>query len=158
MCERLGINHEKQLSHGTQKTTLVRQIFGLFFEHTKLFYNVKYTHIATVGDCYQLGLLQMHFPACCCCSVTHLCPALCDPMDCSTPGFPDLHHLPELAQTGPLSQRCDPTILSSVIPFSSCLQSFLTPNLTLLIFCTAAQSTLRVGIEGGNGRLAETAT
>ena len=27
------------------------------------------------------------------------CPTLCDPMDCSTPGFPVLHHLPELAQT-----------------------------------------------------------
>ena len=24
---------------------------------------------------------------------------LCDPMDCSTPGFPVHHHLPELAQT-----------------------------------------------------------
>ena len=24
---------------------------------------------------------------------------LCDPMDCSTPGFPVLHHLPKLAQT-----------------------------------------------------------
>ena len=23
----------------------------------------------------------------------------CDPMDCSMPGFPTLHHLPELAQT-----------------------------------------------------------
>ena len=27
------------------------------------------------------------------------CPTLCDPRDCSTPGFPVLHHLPELAQT-----------------------------------------------------------
>ena len=36
---------------------------------------------------------------CCCCSVTQSCPSLCDPMDCSTPGFPVLHHLPELAQT-----------------------------------------------------------
>ena len=27
------------------------------------------------------------------------CVRLCDPMDCSTPGFPVLHHLPELAQT-----------------------------------------------------------
>ena len=27
------------------------------------------------------------------------CPTLCDPMDCSTPGFPVLHHLPEFAQT-----------------------------------------------------------
>ena len=27
------------------------------------------------------------------------CPTLCDPMDCSTPGFPIHHQLPELAQT-----------------------------------------------------------
>ena len=33
------------------------------------------------------------------CSVTQSCPTLCDPMDCSTPGFPVLHHLLELAQT-----------------------------------------------------------
>ena len=34
-----------------------------------------------------------------CCSVTKSCLTLCDPMDCSMPGFPVLHHLPELAQT-----------------------------------------------------------
>ena len=28
-----------------------------------------------------------------------LCPALCSLVDCSTPGFPVLHHLPEFAQT-----------------------------------------------------------
>ena len=33
------------------------------------------------------------------CSVTQLCPTLCDPMDCSTPGFPVLHHLLDPAQT-----------------------------------------------------------
>ena len=27
----------------------------------------------------------------CCCSVAKSCPALCDPMGCSTPGFPILH-------------------------------------------------------------------
>ena len=32
-------------------------------------------------------------------SVAHLCPTLCDPMDCSTLGFPVHHHLPEFAQT-----------------------------------------------------------
>ena len=39
-------------------------------------------------------------------------------MDCSTPGFPVLHYLPEFAQTHscPLSWRCHPTILSSIIP------------------------------------------
>ena len=35
----------------------------------------------------------------CCCSVAQLCPTLCYPMDCSTPCFPVLHHLPELTQT-----------------------------------------------------------
>ena len=35
----------------------------------------------------------------CCCSVAKSYPTLCDPMDCSTPGFPVLHHLLELAQT-----------------------------------------------------------
>ena len=33
----------------------------------------------------------------CCCLVTQSCPPLCDPMDCSTPGFPVLPHLPEFA-------------------------------------------------------------
>ena len=32
-------------------------------------------------------------------SVIQSCPRLCDSKECSTPGFPVLHHLPELAQT-----------------------------------------------------------
>ena len=32
-------------------------------------------------------------------SVTHSCPTLCNPMDCSTPGFPVHHQFLELAQT-----------------------------------------------------------
>ena len=31
--------------------------------------------------------------------VAKSCPMLCDPMDCSTPGFPVHHQLPELSQT-----------------------------------------------------------
>ena len=57
-------------------------------------------------------------------SVTQSCPTLCDPMDCSTPGLPVHHQLLELTQTHALSQWCHPTILSSVVPFSSRLQSF----------------------------------
>ena len=34
-----------------------------------------------------------------CCSVAKLCPTLCNPKDCSTPGFPVLYHLLEFAQT-----------------------------------------------------------
>ena len=36
---------------------------------------------------------------CCCCSVTKSCLTLGDPMDCSTPGYPVHHRLPEFAQT-----------------------------------------------------------
>ena len=43
-------------------------------------------------------------------------------MDCSTPGFPVLHYLLEFAQTR--IQWCHPTVLPSVVPFSSCSPSF----------------------------------
>ena len=36
---------------------------------------------------------------CCRCSVTKLCPTLCEPMDCNTPSFPVLLYLPEFTQT-----------------------------------------------------------
>ena len=32
------------------------------------------------------------------CSVAESCLTLCEPEDCSTPGFPVHHHLPEFAQ------------------------------------------------------------
>ena len=55
-------------------------------------------------------------------SVAQLCLTLSDPMDCM-PGFPVHHQLPGLTQGRP-SLWCHPAILSSVILFSSCLQSF----------------------------------
>ena len=58
----------------------------------------------------------------CCCSVAKSCPTLCDPMNCSMTEFPVLHHLPEFAQAH--IHWCHPTISSSVVPFSSCPQSF----------------------------------
>ena len=59
-------------------------------------------------------------------SVAQSCLTLCNPRDCSTPGLPVHHQLPELTQTplSPLSRWCHPTISSSVIPFSSHLKSF----------------------------------
>ena len=41
-----------------------------------------------------LDLLAVHFS-----SVAQLCPTLCDPMDCSTPGLTVHHQLPEFTQT-----------------------------------------------------------
>ena len=57
---------------------------------------VKYIHSRTRCD-PDKHLVRS--PCCCCCSVARLRPTLCDPMDCSTPGSPVLHHLLELAQT-----------------------------------------------------------
>ena len=45
-------------------------------------------------------------------------------MDCSTPGLPVHHQLPVYSDSCPLSRWCHPTISSSVVPFSSHLQSF----------------------------------
>ena len=57
--------------------------------------------------------------------VTQFCPTLCDPMNCSTPGLPVHHQLPEFTQThvhlvGDAIQPSHP--LSSPFP---CLPSFL---------------------------------
>ena len=35
----------------------------------------------------------------CCCSIAQSCLTLCNSMDCSTPGFPVHHQLPEFTQT-----------------------------------------------------------
>ena len=42
----------------------------------------------------NLGYLYFQFSA-----VAQSCPTLCDPMDCSTPGLPVHHQLPEFTQT-----------------------------------------------------------
>ena len=47
-------------------------------------------------------------------SVTLSCLTLCNPMDCSTPGFPVHHQLLKLAQTHVHRVGDHPTILSSV--------------------------------------------
>ena len=57
-------------------------------------------------------------------SVAQSCPTLCNPMDHSTAGLPVHHQLGVHPNSCPMSWWCHPTISSSVIPFSSCLQSF----------------------------------
>ena len=77
-------------------------------------------------------------------SVTQLCLTLCDPMDCSPTGS-SVHGIPShtdkfnryklvymfvsptpraCSDSCLLTRRCHPNISSSVVPFSSCLQSF----------------------------------
>ena len=66
------------------------------------------------------GFLSVRFS-----SVAQSCPTRCDPMNRGTPGLPVHHQLPESTQTHVhRSWWCHPTISSSVVPFSSCPQSF----------------------------------
>ena len=67
----------------------------------------------------------------CCCSVTKLCPTLCNLTDGSTPGFPVHHQLPKFAQihvhqigdaiqpSHPLSLLLLPSIFPSIKVFSN---------------------------------------
>ena len=58
-------------------------------------------------------------------SVALLCPTVCNSMDCSTLGSPVHHQFPGACSNScPSSQWCHQIITSSVVPFSSCLQSF----------------------------------
>ena len=57
-------------------------------------------------------------------SVAQSCPTVCDPMNCSMPGFPVHHQLGVYPNSYPSSRWCHTAISSSIIPFSSCPQSF----------------------------------
>ena len=77
-------------------------------------YNWAHTH--RLINCNNLSLFS---------SVAQSCPIRCNPVNCSTPGLPVPHQLPESTQNPcPLYQWCHPTISSSVAPFSSCPQPF----------------------------------
>ena len=75
-----------------------------------------------LGDFSQLSqglcLSDIILDTCCCCSVVRIIWTLFETMDCSTPGFPVLHQLLELAQTrvrwiGNAIQPCHPLLFSS---------------------------------------------
>ena len=57
-------------------------------------------------------------------SVTQSCPTLCDPMDCSLLGSLSITNSQSLLKLMSIELVMPPTISSSVVPFSSCLQSF----------------------------------
>ena len=80
------------------------------FRHDKSLWDViTFSHLVFISSClwniyillliYQVSLhwILQHFSQVS--SVAQSCPALCDPMDCSMPGFPVHHQLLELTQT-----------------------------------------------------------
>ena len=71
-------------------------------------------------------------------SVAQSCPTLCDPMNCSTPGLPVHHQLPEFTQTH---------VIESVMPSSNlilCCPLLLLPPIPPSIRVFSNESTLRV--------------
>ena len=58
------------------------------------------------------------------CLVTRSCPTLCDPENCSTPGFPVLHYLLEVLKLTSIESMmpsnhlilCHPLLLPSILP------------------------------------------
>ena len=73
-------------------------------------YICMYVHIHThtyISSCVIFLPIEVTAEHSLCCtwvfiqfsSVAQSCPTLCDPMDCSTPGLPGHHQLPEFTQT-----------------------------------------------------------
>ena len=91
------------------KTCLLHQVYlDFLLLHSNILWRIGHHFLELVLG----GLLGLHrtdqlqlpwhlsLGHCCCCFlVTKACLTLCNPMDCSIPGFPVFHYLPEFAQT-----------------------------------------------------------
>ena len=78
----------------------VESLYLLSSQHQKWF-PTQSQCLINICSWKQVDMLTLFsFTYCCSCYlVAKLCLTLCDPMDCSTPGVPVLHHLLELSQT-----------------------------------------------------------
>ena len=82
--------------------TFVSKVMSLLFNTLYRFVSlsskeqVSFNFMAAVIICSDFGAPKNKVY---CCLVARSCLILCDPMDCSTPGFPVLHYLPEFAQS-----------------------------------------------------------
>ena len=68
---------------------------GLWSENHCLLSNIQGCPLCSPPAMIKIIIIMSQI----CRSVTKLCPTLCDPLDCNTPGFPVLHYLSEFAQT-----------------------------------------------------------
>ena len=99
---------------------------GLEFSHSLPYHITEGSELSLINLVIRLSMTQfssIQFNAL-------SCPPLCDPMDCSRPGFPVYHLLPEVAQN---HVHC----ISDVIQPSRPLPSLSPPafNLPQIIFC-----------------------
>ena len=85
-------------------------------------YYVDKNTLTHVSKCTEANIFVA---ICCCYSVTKWCMTLCYPHGLQHARLPCPSLSPGVCSNScPLSWWCHPTILSSVTPFSSCLQSF----------------------------------
>ena len=83
------------------------------------------------------GRQKVRARVCSCCSFAKFYVTLCNPMDCSTPGFPVLHHLPEFTQM----------FIESVMPSNHlilCRPLLLLPSIFPSIRVFSNESALRI--------------
>ena len=134
----------QRITHLSPKTFTALALIFRFMVHFQLIsvYNVK----------KRSNCIFVH------CSVTKTWPSLCDPMECSFPGFPVLHHLLESAQThvseSVMSSNrlifCQPLIfLPSIFPSIGVFsKSWLFASGSQSIRTSASASVLPMGIQG----------
>ena len=105
----------------------IQHLYALWIDHDKSSYCHHKKVIAKLTICYAVHYTSViyfisgsQFS-----SVAQSCLTLCDPMYCSMPtSLPCPSPTPGVySKSCPLRWSCHPTISSSVIPFSSCLQS-----------------------------------
>ena len=95
----LGQEDSPGVGMATHSTILVWESHGQRGAYTPWGYKELYRieHVCMHTNLYAY-LLWFIIENICYCSVTQLCPTLCNAMDCSTPGLPVPHHNPEFAQ------------------------------------------------------------
>ena len=99
-----------------QKLRILWKLFFLFFNFLEFFF--FNWSIVDLPYCISFRYTAPVYVCCCCYSVAKSRLTLCDPMDCSTPGLPVPHSLPEFAQVhvhwiGDAIQPSHPLLLSS---------------------------------------------
>ena len=65
----------------------------------------------------KIAILDLVRRLLCCCLDAQSCLTLCNHMDCSTPGLPALHPLPEPAQ---IQVKCIINLILKIIPHRTC--------------------------------------
>ena len=121
-----GVGHNWVTEHAHNYASGPWKVFWAKEYHQRIFWNgLSYTWNKVRQGDFINELILLIYPLLLsgCCSATKSRPTLCDPTDCSMPGFPSLS--PRVcSNSSPLSQWCHPIVSSSVAPFSFCPQSF----------------------------------